>query len=109
MAERNVAGQGDLPVDPVVPARRALRPDFADAPCGRVDPFKHRGRTGPENNGEFVQFVSMAEGSLAELDTQVQLAVDLAFCDEGTAEPVWALLVELKKMLNAPRRTLLHQ
>jgi four helix bundle protein len=31
--------------------------------------------------GEFVQFISHAEGSLAELDTQLRLASDLGYCD----------------------------
>ena len=32
--------------------------------------------------GEFVQFVSHAEGSLAELDTQLRLSVELGLCGE---------------------------
>jgi len=30
--------------------------------------------------GEFIQFVSHAEGSVAELDTQLMIAVDLGYC-----------------------------
>ena len=30
---------------------------------------------------EFVQFISHAEGSLAELDTQTRLGIELGFCD----------------------------
>ena len=30
--------------------------------------------------GEFVQFLSHAEGSAAELDTQLRLAIELEFC-----------------------------
>src|SRR5919109_4175455 len=30
--------------------------------------------------GEFIQFISHAEGSLAELDTQLILSVELEFC-----------------------------
>ncbi len=56
--------------------------------------------------GEFVQFLSHAEGSLAELDTQVNIAINLSFCTSGEAESVLALMLELRKMLNALRRRL---
>ena len=62
-----------------------------------------------KSTGEFVQFISNAEGSLAELDTQLQLSADLAFCKPSQAAEVGGLISELKKMLNALRRTLLKQ
>jgi four helix bundle protein len=55
---------------------------------------------------EFVQFISNAEGSVAELDTQLQLSMDLGFCNAAQATEVFELLSELKRMLNALRRTL---
>ena len=56
--------------------------------------------------GEFIQFVSPAEGSVAELDTQLILSVELAFCREITATPAFELIAELRRMLNALRRKL---
>ena len=56
--------------------------------------------------GEFVLFISYAEGSLAELETQVILSVDLGFCSKTQAEPVEALVIELQKITNALRRSL---
>jgi four helix bundle protein len=56
--------------------------------------------------GEFVQFISHAAGSLAELDTQLILAVELDFCPSGSAQPIQGLIQELQKMLNALRRSL---
>ena len=56
--------------------------------------------------GEFVQFVSHAEGSVAELETQLLIAVELEFCSQESAAPVFGLLLELRKMLNALRRKL---
>src|SRR5438105_927619 len=35
--------------------------------------------------GEFNQFISHAEGSLAELDTQLILSLELKFCSESAA------------------------
>lgn len=57
--------------------------------------------------GEFVQFVSHAEGSVAELDTQLQLSEDLGYCRNGAAATARALIQELRKMLNSLRRELL--
>ena len=39
--------------------------------------------------GEFIQFISHAEGSVAELDTQLILSIELKFCNSVTAEPTW--------------------
>lgn len=56
--------------------------------------------------GEFVQFISHAEGSLAELETQVRLATELKFCSVEGAAPLLTLLDEERKMLNSLRRKL---
>ncbi len=55
---------------------------------------------------EFVQFVSHAEGSVAELDTQLILALELGYCSEARATEASGLLSDLRKMLNALRRAL---
>jgi four helix bundle protein len=57
---------------------------------------------------EFVQFLSHAEGSLAELDTQLLLAVELGYCSESTATPIGSLVTELQKMVTALRMRLGH-
>jgi len=33
--------------------------------------------------GEFIQFISHAEGSIAELDTQLIIAVELSYCERA--------------------------
>src|SRR5438128_4167826 len=53
--------------------------------------------------GEFVQFLSHAEGSLAELDTQARLSVTLGFCRQPDGESVSASITELQKMLKSLR------
>ena len=55
--------------------------------------------------GEFVPFISHAEGSVAELDTQLTLATELGFCSESDAREADGLIQELRKMLNALRRS----
>ncbi len=56
--------------------------------------------------GEFVQFVSHAEGSLAELDTQLRLSVQLGFCHEPEVKLIQELIIEEQKMLKSLRRSL---
>src|SRR5258708_20839502 len=53
--------------------------------------------------GEFIQFISHAEGSVAELATQYHLSVELGFVNRATAAPSLELLEELRRMLNALR------
>ena len=55
---------------------------------------------------EFIQFVSHAEGSAAELDTQIILAVELDFCCKTDVLPIYELNDEIRRMLNALRRKL---
>ena len=56
---------------------------------------------------EFVQFLSHAEGSLAELDTQLTLAVELAYCRPSDVDGSAATVVELQKMMTSLRGKLM--
>jgi len=56
--------------------------------------------------GEFNQFISHAEGSLAELDTQLILSIELKFCGSAAADPAFELIGGLRRMLNVLRRKL---
>ena len=56
--------------------------------------------------GEFVQFISHAEGSVAELDTQLILSIELKFCSGTATDSTFALISEIRRMLNALRRKL---
>lgn len=56
--------------------------------------------------GEFIQFISHAEGSVAELDTQLHLSVQLGFFTPTQATPSFTLINDLRRMLNALRRRL---
>lgn len=57
---------------------------------------------------EFIQFISHAEGSVAELDTQLILALDLGYGKKLEMEKALALVSDLRNMLNALRRALLR-
>ena len=56
--------------------------------------------------GEFIQFISHAEGSLAELDTQLILSIELRFAGAADADAAFGLISELRRMLNVLRRKL---
>jgi four helix bundle protein len=56
--------------------------------------------------GEFIQFISHAEGSVAELDTQLIICVELTYTRAEDADAVFELISELRRMLNALRRKL---
>src|SRR5260370_37876497 len=56
--------------------------------------------------GEFIQFISHAEGSLAESETQLRLSTGLGFCSEASPSPLLACMDEERKMLNELRRKL---
>jgi len=55
---------------------------------------------------EFVQFISHAEGSGAELNTRLIPAVELQFCLKNPALPTYELIDEIRRMLNGLRRRL---
>jgi four helix bundle protein len=55
---------------------------------------------------EFLQFLAVASGSLAELETQVLLAVDLQLCSAGLATPVEYEIAAMQKMMVALQKRL---
>ncbi len=55
---------------------------------------------------EFLQFLSHASGSLAELETQLLLSLDMKYCAKNDVESVAGLISELQKMIVALRRAL---
>ncbi len=59
--------------------------------------------------GDYIRFVSIAEGSLAELETQLIIAIELNFCTKSETEVCFGLMLEIRKMLNALRRSLLNK
>jgi len=55
---------------------------------------------------EFIQFISNAEGSVAELETQVILGVELGFCTQASTDEIAGLITDLSKMLDSLRQKL---
>ena len=57
--------------------------------------------------GDYVRFVSNAEGSLAELETQLLIAIELNYLQRTSVAECLSLMAEVRKMLNALRRSLI--
>ena len=55
---------------------------------------------------EFIQFVSHAEGSAAELETQLILSAELGYCSGALVQTTLDLIEEVRKMLFALRKKL---
>src|SRR3954468_9911078 len=56
--------------------------------------------------GEFIQFISHAEGSTAELEMQLILSVELGFTVKDQRTNEFILLDDIRRMLNGLRRKL---
>ena len=56
--------------------------------------------------GEFIQFMSHAEGSTAELETQIILSLELGFAVKEKTTAEFVLLDDIRRMLNGLRRKL---
>ncbi len=74
---------------------------------GLISQMRRAAVSVPSNRtGEFLQFISFAEGSLAELDTQIILSIELGLLGPARAEPTASSITELRKMLNGLRHKL---
>ena len=52
------------------------------------------------SKGEFQQFLGHAKGSLSEVETQILIARNLNYLDEGEASTILDLSAELGRVLN---------
>jgi len=53
-----------------------------------------------QHTKEFKQLLYVARGSLAEVDTQLTIAVELGFTDRDAEEPIREKLDEVRRMIN---------
>ena len=55
---------------------------------------------------EFINFLHIAQGSVAELETQIMLACDLGFAESEATEPLLSELEEISRMIIGLQRSL---
>jgi four helix bundle protein len=58
------------------------------------------------SGAEFLKFISYAQGSRAELETQLLICVSIGYMTEDDISELMSLLNEINKMLSALERTL---
>jgi len=61
---------------------------------------------GRNSTKEFIYHLSVAYGSLMELETQLQIAANLKFIDDGAAERLFVTTAEIGRMINGLSRSL---
>jgi len=55
---------------------------------------------------DFLRYLAIAQGSRAELETQLRLAIRLTYCAEAKAAPLVKMLDELGRMLSSLQKSL---
>lgn len=56
---------------------------------------------GRNSDKEFINFLSIARGSLWELETQLELCSRIGYIGASQASKAYSLIIEISKMLNA--------
>lgn len=64
---------------------------------------------GRNSDKEFIQFLSIARGSLWELETQIEICLRIGHIDQSLATDTNNLIAEISKMLNALSNSLKPQ
>lgn len=59
------------------------------------------------SNKEFAHFLSIALGSLFELETQLQLSIDLGFLKQESTEKLMLDIIQLQKKISTFKKTLI--
>ncbi|HEX5690358.1 MAG TPA: four helix bundle protein [Roseiflexaceae bacterium] len=59
-----------------------------------------------ESSKEYLNHLSMAQGSLAELQTQIEIALRLSFIEEQMADTILALAAALSRQIFALRNSI---
>lgn len=64
---------------------------------------------GRNSDKEFIQFLSIARGSLWELETQIEICLRIGYIDQSLTTNIYNLMAEISKMLNALSNSLKPQ
>jgi four helix bundle protein len=61
---------------------------------------------GRKQDGDFGRFLSIADGSLMEVKTQLLIAVRQHFCPQAEADPTVVLIDEVARLINGLRKSI---
>lgn len=101
MAEGDKLGNRGVSPHIKIPQRRIIRTHESDEALSCFHSFKYsRGICAYKYNKEYIQFVRIAFGSGAELETQIEITKKLKFAQDKDIQRVEDLLTEIMKMLN---------
>lgn len=64
---------------------------------------------GRNSDKEFIQFLSIARGSLWELETQIEICLRIGYIDQSPETNIYNLIAEISKMINALSNSLKPQ
>jgi len=101
LAEGDGISRRGVRIDKDFPRGRALWTDIAIEASKRFDCEQYSGRSRQRSDGEFKQFLNIAQGSTYEVQTQLLLTKQLKIGDEALRRNAELLSIEISKMLGA--------
>ncbi|HWP39872.1 MAG TPA: four helix bundle protein [Tepidisphaeraceae bacterium] len=100
LCERVYRASQDLPQHEIYGLRLQMRRAAVSMPSNIAE------GQGRGSDKDWSRFLSIAYGSLRELETQVLIAERLGYLDSATAESLMVLASEVGRLINGLRRTL---
>jgi hypothetical protein len=105
LAKSDGSGDCNLSAYASIPQGRTLRTHEPDAEGGSFNPFQHREGHALKQTQAYVRHLAIASGSLAELQTQIEIAGRLGYLNQESGE-VLKLADEIGRMLAGLRKSL---
>jgi hypothetical protein len=96
----------DLRSEPGFPQNGGLWVNKPNTSCCGFDSFQHRRRASTRCHARFFAFLSIAQGSLMEIETQVMIAERLGYVETETEKTLLDSAAEISRLLSGLRNAL---
>jgi len=106
LAEGHGFGEDCLPINWNISCGGKIWASFSNEAGSRLSSIEYAEGQARHGRREFLQFLSHASGSLAELETQLLLAENFGYYDHDRAAGIAKNIEELQRMIAAIRRKL---